>query len=79
MPLDASRSSMPAAPRVYRLLAADGQPHPVLDDWFESHEQALEAGLIWCQVQGLNPQPLGLEVSTPRGDWRTLRHPCSAG
>jgi len=80
-------SGYPAAQRLFRLTDARGLPHPVLDESFESREQALEAALEWLQQQGLlDPQAdareqekqlalqVGLEMSTPSGDWRTLRH-----
>ena len=80
-------SGFPPAQRLYRLTDARGLPHPVLDEHFESREQALEAALEWLQQQGLldphaDPREqerqlalqVGLEMSTPSGDWRTLRH-----
>jgi len=80
-------SGYPAAQRLFRLTNARGLPHPVLDESFESREQALEAALGWLLQQGLlDPQAdareqekqlalqVGLEMSTPSGDWRTLRH-----
>jgi len=80
-------SGYPAAQRLFRLTNARGLPHPVLDESFESREQALEAALEWLLQQGLlDPQSdareqekqlalqVGLEMSTPSGDWRTLRH-----
>ena len=80
-------SGYPAAQRLFRLTDARGLPHPVLDESFESREQALEAALGWLLQQGLlDPQSdareqekqlalqVGLEMSTPSGDWRTLRH-----
>jgi len=80
-------SGYPAAQRLFRLTDARGLPHPVLDESFESRDQALEAALEWLQQQGLlDPQAdareqekqlalqVGLEMSTPSGDWRTLRH-----
>jgi hypothetical protein len=73
--------------RVYRLLDGQGLPHPELDDLFESLEAAQEAALLWCEAKGLIPQladacviqtvvaqQFGVEVSTLKGDWRTLRH-----
>ena len=73
--------------RVYRLLDGQGLPHPELDDLFESWEAAQEAALLWCEAKGLIPQladacviqtvvaqQFGVEVSTLKGDWRTLRH-----
>jgi hypothetical protein len=80
-------SGFPAAGRLYRLTDARGLPHPVLDEPFESREQALDAALEWlCQQGLLDPHAdpheqerqlalqVGLEMSTPSGDWRTLRH-----
>ncbi|MFM8967033.1 MAG: hypothetical protein ACKOGI_03565 [Vulcanococcus sp.] len=80
-------SGYPAAQRLFRLTNARGLPHPVLDESFESREQALEVALQWLLQQGLlDPQSdareqekqlalqVGLEMSTPSGDWRTLRH-----
>ena len=77
--------------RVYRLLDGQGLPHPELDDLFESLEAAQEAALLWCQAKGLIPQladagvihtgvaeQVGVEVSTLKGDWRTLRHAAPA-
>ncbi|MEY4297184.1 MAG: hypothetical protein RLZZ423_363 [Cyanobacteriota bacterium] len=74
--------------RVYRLTDGYGQPHPVLDELFESLDAAQEAALEWIEQQCLlaaDAAPaerhallclhFGLEVSTPSGDWRTLRHP----
>ena len=73
--------------RVYRLLDGQGLPHPELDDVFESLEAAQEAARFWCEAKGLLPhladacvihtvvaQHFGMEVSTLKGDWRTLRH-----
>ena len=73
--------------RVYRLLDGQGLPHPELDDLFESLDAAQEAALLWCEAKGLIPdladacvihsvvaQQFGMEVSTLKGDWRTLRH-----
>lgn len=73
--------------RVYRLTDGAGQPHPELDELFESLDAAQEAALAWIERQSLldpaagPPDRLralghhfGLEVSTPSGDWRTLRH-----
>ena len=74
--------------RRYRLTDGDGHPHPVLDELFESLDAAQEAALDWLDQQALlavDAPPgerhallclhFGLEVSTPSGDWRTLRHP----
>jgi hypothetical protein len=72
---------------LYRLTSTTGEPHPVLDDLFESPDSAQEAALSWLLDQGLidqasTPQEqrerlalhVGLERSTPSGDWRTLRY-----
>lgn len=80
-------SGFPAAERLYRLTDTRGLPHPVLDESFETREQALDAALDWLRQQGLldphaDPHEqerqlalqVGLEMSTPSGDWRTLRH-----
>ncbi|MEY3545305.1 MAG: hypothetical protein RLZZ247_1462, partial [Cyanobacteriota bacterium] len=42
-----------SATRLYRLTDRHGQPHPVLDECFESHELALEAAMEWLELQGL--------------------------
>jgi hypothetical protein len=83
----AMSQSSSACGRLYRLIDAQGRPHPVLDHLFESLEEAQAAALAWCEAQGLVPAPaepgqqewavvsqFGLEVSTRSGDWRTLRH-----
>jgi len=85
------QSATLVGPRVYRLTDGAGQPHPELDELFESLDAAQEAALAWIERQSLlDPaagltdrlralgQYFGLEVSTPSGDWRTLRHPGSA-
>ncbi len=73
--------------RVYRLTDGKGFPHAVLDECFESLDAALEAALEWIELHrlvepnaGLGERQaalclhFGVEVSTPSGDWRTLRH-----
>lgn len=73
--------------RQYRLTDRYGQPHPVLDEAFESPEQALEVAMAWLEQQGLVDGradqrererqlalQVGVEMSTPSGSWRTLRH-----
>lgn len=73
--------------RLYRLTDVAGQPHPELDELFESLDAAQEAAMAWIERQSfLDPaagaadrllalgQHFGLEVSTPSGVWRTLRH-----
>ena len=39
--------------RLYRLTDRQGQPHPVLDECFESLDQALEAAREWLEQGGL--------------------------
>ena len=73
-------------PVEFRLTDRGGEPHPVLDDLFESVELAQITALAWLVHQGLiDPafpaelqeqlmtQFVGLERRTPSGDWRTLR------
>lgn len=73
--------------RSYRLTDRQGQPHPVLDECFESLDLALEAAMDWLEQQGLVEAradqrdrerqlalQVGVEMSTPSGCWRTLRH-----
>ncbi|AFY28198.1 hypothetical protein Cyagr_1017 [Cyanobium gracile PCC 6307] len=64
--------------RTYRLVDLQGEPHPILDDLYESLDAAWSEALNWWQeefgpVQG--PVGIGVEVSTLSGEWRTLRYP----
>ena len=81
------RSVPMAIGRVYRLTDGEGRPHPELDELFDSLDAAQEAALAWIERQQLVAaaaddaerllalgQHFGLEVSTPSGTWRTLRH-----
>ena len=65
------------APRTYRLIDALLQPHPQLDGLYDSIEEALRDAITW--LEGLGPEaakaPIGLEVSTCSGEWRTIRLP----
>jgi hypothetical protein len=65
------------ANRAYRLIDAVFQPHPHLDGRYESIEEAIGEAIGW--LDGLEPEagqaPIGLEVSTSNGDWRTIRQP----
>jgi len=64
--------------RVYRLVDHRGEPHPVLDDLYDTLEAALaEAQSWWDGERGPSAPPVGIgvEVSTGTGAWRTLRHP----
>ncbi len=64
---------------LYRLVALDGSPHPVLDAPYESIEAAINAAKEWCNGQGLNcslsQRAIGVEVMTHSGAWRTVEYP----
>ena len=64
---------------LYRLIALDGSPHPVLDAPYESMDAAEAAAQRWCSGQGrdlsLQQRGIGLEVQTSCGAWRTIRYP----
>ena len=73
-------SSFLAQRRMYRLVDAQGHPHPVLDDLYETHEGAWAEAVRWWCLQVSSSQEaigIGVEVSTSNGEWRTIRHPCS--
>ncbi len=64
--------------RRYRLVDSHGSFHPVLDDHYDSLEAAWADAESWWQQQGeaqAGPVPIGVEVSTSSGGWRTLRPP----
>ncbi len=64
--------------RLYRLVDSHGSAHSVLDDHYDSLEAAWADAESWWQHQGegeSGPVPIGVEVSTASGGWRTLRHP----
>lgn len=64
--------------RQYRLVDSQGEPHPVLDDLYDSLEAAWAEAMGWWQNQSgssQGPVGIGVEVSTASGSWRTLRHP----
>lgn len=65
------------AARVYRLVDHQGNPHPVLDDLYDTLEAAWSEALAWWSEQRCSAEPVGIgvEVSTSCGSWRTLRHP----
>jgi hypothetical protein len=78
-----SRSSemipMPRS-RAYRLVDARGEPHPVLDDHYDSQESAWSEAVDWWETQphgSREPIGIGVEVSTINGEWRTIRYPCA--
>ena len=71
---------MPESVRpLYRLVALDGQPHPVLDAPYESIAAAETAASRWCSGQGRSMsvchRAIALEVQTSCGEWRTLGYP----
>ena len=72
-----SRSSLLSSRRCYRLVDQEGEPHPVLDDLYDSLEAAWSEALTWWSENGHDPaQPaIGVEVSTTSGCWRTVRAP----
>ena len=63
--------------RVYRLIDTLFHPHPQLDGCYASLEEALQDAVAWLEGLGIDGDscPIGLEVSTPSGDWRTIRKP----
>ena len=75
--------SAPEIRRTYRFVDRSGQPHPILDDHFESLDGAWEAAQTWLGDRGLPgaavaaalAEEFGIEVTTANGHWRTLRHP----
>ncbi len=73
-----SRTVQNAGQRLYRLVDQYGDPHPVLDDLYDSLEAAWSEGMSWWRDHFGPEHPaigIGVEVSTASGDWRTLRHP----
>ena len=72
--------SPPSHARAYRLVDARGEPHPVLDDLYDSLDAAWSEAVGWWESQPhaqREPIDIGVEVSTTNGDWRTIRYPCS--
>ena len=71
---------MPESGRpMYRLVALDGTPHPVLDAPYESVASAEAAASRWCSGQGRSlsvcERGMALEVPPRGGEWRTLGYP----
>lgn len=68
----------PTRARHYRLVDLPGDPHRFLDGIYDSLEEAWADALRWWQGCGGHPGlrscVLGIEVSTPAGEWRTLRY-----
>ena len=72
--LGGDRSLRSLAPRSYRLIDALLQPHPHLNGFYDSIEEALRDAIIWPECLGPEAAkaPIGLEVSTRSGQWKTL-------
>jgi hypothetical protein len=71
--------SAPSSHRSYRLVDQEGDPHPVLDDTYDSLDAAWSEALAWWEEngQGQVHPAIGVEVSTTSGCWRTVRAPGS--
>lgn len=63
--------------KLYRLVDGLCEPHRQLDALYPSLESALDDAIGWLQNSSINPveHPVGVEVATASGDWRTLRSP----
>ena len=71
-------SSVVSHARAYRLVDAQGEPHPVLDDLYDSLDAAWAEAVGWWDQQNnarQEPVAIGVEVSTTNGGWRTIRYP----
>jgi len=71
-------TALGANQRVYRLVDHRGDPHPVLDDLYDTLDAAWSEALSWWHGErgpAAPPVGIGVEVSTGSGVWRTLRHP----
>lgn len=78
IPSSSLRSVASSSSRRFRLVDQQGEPHPVLDDLYDSLDSAWSEALSWWNEQfGADQAPVGIgvEVSTGSGEWRTLRHP----
>ena len=74
---------MAAENRRYRLVDRHGEPHAILDDHFDSLEEAWDLAREWSLQQGGSGgngalEDIGIEVSTGSGAWRRLRPPAAA-
>jgi hypothetical protein len=79
-PVSSPRAQWPShglARRDYRLIDCLQQPHPELDGLYDSVDEALADAIGWLESMGpgAGTTPIGLEVSTPCGSWRTIRQP----
>lgn len=63
--------------RHYRLIDAALQPHPHLDGIYDSLDAALSDATAWSRqgCVGTAALAFGVEVSTSRGQWRTVLYP----
>ena len=63
--------------RRYRLINSCCEPHPQLDGDYPSLDEAMSDAVDWLlSSDGLTQQqPIGVEVCTANGDWRTYRLP----
>jgi hypothetical protein len=64
--------------RFYRLVDSRGEPHPILDDLYDSLESAWSEAERWWNNQdhaAWESLSIGVEVSTNNGEWRTIRYP----
>ena len=77
LPASSLHAAASSSARLYRLVDQQGEPHPVLDDLYDSLEAAWAEALgWWSEHVGADQAPVGIgvEVSTASGGWRTLRH-----
>ena len=63
--------------RRYRLINGCCEPHPQLDGDYLSLDDAMDDAIDWLLASdGVGQQqPIGVEVCTASGDWRTCRLP----
>lgn len=75
----AKPAAVASSHRCYRLVDQEGEPHPVLDDIYDSLDAAWSEALNWWAEngQGQVHPAIGVEVSTTSGCWRTVRAPGS--
>lgn len=66
------------ADRCYRLIDGVCEPHQELDALYGSLDDAIADAIAWVEPIAASNHPavlIGVEVSTPTGDWRTCRLP----